>query len=400
MKRARKANKQKSKKKFSFKKFFWTVVILLLVAIIGIGFIPANKLLMPLDKESGRINVLLLGTDESKLRTDSIMVASFDLETKQLSLLSIPRDTKLYVKNREMTRKITEIHALPDAKSKTNIIGPVGTAEAVMQLTGIPINYYVEFSFESVEKIFNTLGKIKYDVPDVEGKGRGMNYEDPAQDLYIHLKPGEQKLDGAQVLQLMRYRKGDSDFARMERQQNVIKAVADQKLNASLIIKLPTIFAKINKEIDTNVTASELAKYSRYVNGMTSEDIHSYQLPGESTHTGGKWYFECDLNATKKLMQEAFEVDASDITTKITITGKGTKKIDTKKVDKKSEKDEVEKEEAKTEPDEVKTKDEPIQDSAETNQPEQKNETKPKTEQKSEIKEETEETDNDVISLD
>lgn len=339
MKRARKGKKAdktsqkpaKNRKKLRASTIWKALLIILLILIVGVfvalgfGFVNESDLLAPIDRESGKVNALLLGVDEDGLRTDSIMVASFDLDTADLKLLSIPRDTKVKVTNRNMTRKINEVHAMTAEDGDGTIVGPIGTAEAVTQLTGIPINYYVEFSFDAVENIFNTLGTIEYDVPDVEGNGKGMNYEDPAQDLYIHLKPGLQELDGDQLLQLMRYRKGDSDFARMERQQNVVKAVVEQKLGISLILKLPKLFSQIKKDISTNLSVSDVSKYAQYLGELSSEKISTYQLPGESKHISGGWYFIWDKEATQTLISETFGFDASEITTDIEVYGKGSK---------------------------------------------------------------------------
>ena len=74
-------------------------------------------------------------------------------------------------------QKINAAHAIGGMKGK--IAGPMGTAEAVTRLTGIPINYYIEFSFAAIDHFSEAIGPVTFNVPDVEGNGRGMNYEDP-----------------------------------------------------------------------------------------------------------------------------------------------------------------------------------------------------------------------------
>lgn len=325
-----KEKKQKKQKKFRVSTVFKILLLLILIGVAGIflalgfGFISEEDLLTPIDPGTGRINALILGVDDDGLRTDTVMVASLDLETSAVSILSVPRDTKLYVKNRKLTRKMTEIHAMSTEKGNGTIAGPIGTAEAVSQLTGIPINYYVEFSFDAVRNIIDTLGPVTYDVPDVEGGGRGMNYEDPVQDLYIHLKPGVQELDGDKILQLVRYRKGDSDFARMERQQNVIKAVVEQKLNVSLLLKLPKLFSQMKKEINTNLSVADVKKYAQYLSKLSTGGISTYQLPGESQRLKNGWYFVCDIEATKTLISEVFECNTSEISTTVEVHAEGS----------------------------------------------------------------------------
>ena len=307
-----------------------TFLIVFVFVTMGFGLFDESEILAPL--ENGKINVLLLGVDEEGLRTDAIMVASYDVNEAKVNMLSIPRDTKIYISNRKVTRKINEIHAMSSKKDKAEILGAEATAEAITQLTGIPINYYVEFSFSAIDRIFDILGPVEFDVPDVEGGGRGMNYEDPAQNLYIHLKPGLQKLSGNQVQQFLRYRKSNSgrgdgsDTKRVERQQEFLKAVVEQKVNATVLVKLPGLFKQISKEIITNISVGDITKYIRYVNKLTGESMHTFSLPGENKNLSGGSYFVCNLEETESLMQNTFGYTA-EITDKVTISDEYSQKI-------------------------------------------------------------------------
>ena len=319
---------KKPKKKRNFKKVFawiFALLILFIVLAMGMNLFSDDDILAPL--ENGKINVLLLGVDESGLRTDAIMVASYDVNEGKVNLLSVPRDTKVYVTNKKVTKKINAVHAMTAEDNNKKILGVQATAEAVTQLTGIPINYYIEFSFLSIDHLFDSLGGVVYDVPDVEGKGRGMNYDDPYQNLHIHLSPGVQTLSGNQVQQFLRYRKSNygvgtgSDTDRVKRQQDFLKAVADQKLNIGLITKIPGIYAQLSKEIKTNISTGDITKYIRYLNKISGENIKSFSLAGENKTVGGASYFVCDLAATKTLVSENFGIDG-EITDKITLSGK------------------------------------------------------------------------------
>lgn len=318
----------KAKKKVGAKKVFATILILILAFIIiamGTNIFDDDDILAPL--EDGKINVLLLGVDESGLRTDAIMVASYDVNAGAVKLLSVPRDTKIYLTNKNATRKINAVHALTSESDNRKILGVQATAEAVTQLTGIPINYYVEFSFLSIDHLFDSLGGVEYDVPDVEGKGRGMNYDDPYQNLHIQLKPGLQTLSGNQVQQFLRYRKSKygvgtgSDTDRVKRQQDFIKAVIDQKLTIGIITKIPSIYSQLSKEIKTNISMGDVMKYIRYLNKLSSENIQSFNLPGENKLVGGASYFVCDLPQAKAMLTENFDIDG-EISDRITLSGK------------------------------------------------------------------------------
>lgn len=386
------AKKKKSKKSSRKKKLLIVLGVIFALFFIYMGFghftdDSPNGALQPVDTVNGRLNVLLLGVDEAGLRTDAIMLASYDFPTKQIALLSVPRDTKFYVKDRDVTRKINEIHAMHD--SKNNLLGAMGSIKAVTALTNIPIHYYLEFSFDAIDELADTIGPITFDVPDIEGNGKGMNYEDPAQDLYIHLKPGVQELSGNQVQQFLRYRKSNSgttdgsDTSRVARQQEFLKAAADQKLNIGLIPKIPGIYSKLKKEIKTNFSAGEMVKYAKYIIDADLESIQTYQLPGTDKRLSKGWYFVCDLEETAELINEVFGVDTSDITTEITVEDvKGSKSNSYKKSESKSSSSEnldgtVKQEKKKTEEEatptpETKETAKPTEKPKETEPPEEK----------------------------
>lgn len=324
------------KVKFNVKRYFQVLGISLAVIIavaavcMGIDFSGSNNEeavdnTSTVEAADGKINVLLMGVDVDGLRTDAIMLASFDTETKEVNMLSIPRDTKMYIGNRY--QKINAAHAFVDESGE--IGGATATCEAVTRITGIPINYYVDFSFDAVAHIIDELGPIEFTIPDLYGDGVGMVYDDPVQSLHINLPPGDYQLNGQQAVWLMRYRHGNvdpstgvfkgyvnGDSDRVEMQQKFLKAVVDQKVNASLILKIPSIFKDISSEIKTNFTVSEVIKYSKYLADFSSVNIHSYSLPGEyssDSANGDVWI--PNMDEIRTMVQDVFGYPADNITT-------------------------------------------------------------------------------------
>ena len=329
-------NKKKFEKKRKKRRIITvcTGVFLLLIAactiILGFDF-SGNDLdnsMAPVDTETGKLNVLLLGVDKDGERSDSIMLVSYSFDDHSIKLLSVPRDTRMYVTDREVTRKITEVHGMHNSAGK--MYGAAAVAESVTSLTGIPINYYVEFSFDALDNIMDILGPVTFDVPDIEGGGRGMNYDDGYQDLHIHLKPGLQELSGNQIQQFLRYRKSNygtsdgSDISRVARQQELLKAIIDQKVNLELIVKIPDLFKEIKSQLKTNFGVSDVIKYAGHLKNISSENMHTYVLPGESALTGGAWYYVCDLDATAELVTNTFgyPVTSDELSNEISLTGK------------------------------------------------------------------------------
>lgn len=317
--------------KFNVKRYFIILGVFLIVAL-GIGAMcmglnhsknedmSEESSIAQVDlKKEGKINFLLLGVDVEGLRTDAMMIASYDVKEGKVNMLSIPRDTRMYVGTKY--QKINAAHAIGGMTGK--IAGPEGSIEAVTRLTGIPIHYYVEFSFNAIDNFIDALGGVDFDVPDIEGNGKGMNYDDPVQNLHIHLKPGQQHLTGNQVQQLLRYRKSntkgvgyaDGDRGRVGMQQDFVKTLVEQKLTPSLILKVPELYEQLTKDIKTNLTLSDVTKYAGYLKDFKSENITAYQLPGTNNGTDyGASYWICNLDETKTLVESVFGYDASKIT--------------------------------------------------------------------------------------
>ena len=260
----------------------------------------------PIDEITGKVNVLVLGVDKEGLRTDTIIVASLDTNTNSVNLLSIPRDTRMYIGSRY--QKINAAHAIT---KNGKIKGPQGSIEAVTRLTGIPINYYVEFSFTAFRDTIDALGGVYFNVP------QNMRYSDPIQNLRINLSAGYQLLDGDKSEQLVRFRQyPEGDIKRLRVQQDFIKAVAEQKLNGTIITKLPDLYKSLTKNIKTNFRLSDMTKFAPYLLKLDTNNINMYELPGE--YSGAEYaasYWLPDMEALKLLIGQTFGYDASKITT-------------------------------------------------------------------------------------
>ena len=314
MRRARQNDGKVKKKMIIFLASFASVIFLFIIAL-GFhsvlfpiidninGEIDENYV-EPVDKATGKANVLLLGVDKDGLRTDTIIVASYDLDKNAVNLLSIPRDTRMYIGRQY--QKINAAHAL---SQNGKIKGPQGSIEAVTRLTGIPINYYVEFSCEAFRNTIDALGGVDIDVP------QRMKYSDPVQDLYIDLQAGMQHLDGDKAEQLVRFRKYPrGDIQRVEMQQTFVKALAEQKLNITILTKLPDLFKTLQKDIETNFKVIDVMKYIPNLKELSPENINMYSLPGDfSGEQYSASYWIADIEETKTLISEVFGYDATNI---------------------------------------------------------------------------------------
>lgn len=320
--------------KFNVKKYFQVlgtclgVIFLAFMVFMGFDFTGGAGVADNVEEgtvaveHGGTINVLLMCTDEDGLRTDAIMLASYNTKENTVNMLSIPRDLRMYIGNRY--QKINAAHAY---ETDGAIGGPTATCEAVTRLTGVPINYYVDFSFDAVAHVINELGPVEFTIPDIYGDGVGMVYDDPVQGLHINLPPGTYELDGSQVVQLLRYRKGNpdpvtgirksypnGDTDRIKIQQDFMKALVDQKLNISLIQKIPSIFTDVKNEIKTNLSVKDVLKYSKYLTDFTSAGIRSETVPGDSTNDSSNGdVFVPDMKKLQTLVQDMFDVSGENM---------------------------------------------------------------------------------------
>lgn len=243
------------------------------------------------------VNMIVLGLDAEGTRSDVILLFNFEPGMSKLNILSIARDTLVITGG-----KYYKINAL---YSKG---GEVLLANTVSEITGLPVHYYVTMDFEGFRKIIDALDGVQFNVPF------RMNYDDPTQNLHIHLKKGMQVLNGKKAEQLVRYRKGnykgqgytEGDIGRIKMQQEFIKELISQKLNFGYISRADNIFGILQRYVKTNVTLSDIAQYMGSVRKIKSDEIKAETLPGYSKMMDGAWYFIHDEAETADIINGGF----------------------------------------------------------------------------------------------
>ncbi len=278
-------------------------------------YLGEEILLDSLDKQSsgvGVVNILLLGVDEGGMRSDTIMLASLNGRTGKLSVLSIPRDTRVLVG--KYYQKINAAIGIGAQEvRKGNLKEPEElTVQKVKLLTGLPIHYFMSVNFDGFKEIIDALGGVEFNVPF------RMKYDDPVQNLHIDLQPGLQVLDGQAAHDFVRFRKGNAgypgyamgDLGRIEAQQAFIKAVIEQKVNAKYLMKADEIFDVVCRNVRTNYTAKDLIKHLGAISKVDSDLMTMYQLPGAAQTIGGVSYFLCDDAKTAELVNTVFNPSA------------------------------------------------------------------------------------------
>lgn len=269
---------------------------------------------------TNNVSVLIMGVDESDvrgkeygnaIRTDALLLATFNKDSKTVKLLSIPRDTYTYIPVEKKKDKITHAHAYGSAKNGKNG-GPQASIDAVEKLLHVPVDYFVKFNFKSFMKIVDDLGGIKVDVP-VEFTEQDSNDNPDA----IHLKKGVQKLNSEEALALARTRHIDSDAMRGQRQQLVIEAILKKLTSVGSVTKVGNIIDDINGQFVTNLTFDDMLSFYKYGSDSTLEKLQiegtdCYMAKGDDTcgksAGGGRiYYYKPDEKNLKSLTNELRE---------------------------------------------------------------------------------------------
>ena len=269
-----------------------------------------------LDERSnvGMVNILLLGVDEGGMRSDTIMLASLNGKTGRLSVLSIPRDTRVVVGN--YYQKINAAIGIGHQEvKKGRLTEPEElTVQKVKMLTGLPIHYFASVNFDGFMEIIDALDGVEFDVPF------RMKYDDPAQNLHIDIEKGLQVLDGKKAHDFVRFRKGNpgypgdvmGDLGRIEAQQAFLRALVSQKVNAKYLLRADEIFEVIRNNIRTNYTAKDLIMHLGAIGKISSDTVKMYQLPGVPETINGASYFICDNAKTEELVNTVFRPGSLD----------------------------------------------------------------------------------------
>lgn len=246
-----------------------------------------------------RVNILLMGVDARGLqkgeipRSDTMLVASIDPVTKRGSLFSIMRDT--YTKIPEHGRERINVAITH---------GPNTAMQAVSDLLGIPIQYYVYTDFQGFIALVDAVDGVDFYVE------KNMKYTSKADkhEYDIDLKKGMQHLDGKTALQYVRFRHDRmSDYSRTERQRNFLQAITKKLKSTTTIMNLPNILEKVNPYIDTNLSVNDMWKLATiaYDGTMTaSEQIPPMSLLVEKTVGGAQVLGVRDEEELKAFVQE------------------------------------------------------------------------------------------------
>ncbi|MDX5323683.1 MAG: LCP family protein [Exiguobacterium sp.] len=235
-----------------------------------------------IDLTNDHFSVLLAGDDGGALleegRTDSLMVATFNKESRQVTLVSIPRDAYVDI--------VTTDGEFKDKINHAYSYGGIDTTIATVEnLFDIPIDYYATINFDGIEDLVDAVGGVEVVVLiPISGRATGN----------VELEPGVQTLNGQEALAYARMRKDDpeGDVGRAKRQQQVLEAIINEATTINSFAKLNRIMNAVGNNIRTNMTLAEASQLQPYTKSLRS--FNQETLKGGDLTIGGVYYYEID----------------------------------------------------------------------------------------------------------
>jgi LCP family protein required for cell wall assembly len=233
----------------------------------------------------GAMNFLLLGSDtrdpdnQGGSRSDTIIVLHFDKNRSKAQMVSIPRDTWVFVPKSQTSQ-------YGNTNAKINAAYAWGGVPLVVQtvekFTGVRIDHVAIVDFSGFKEIVDALGGVEIDVPQSFTSTHSLN-----PDGKRHFEKGPQMMDGAATLDYARERYAfkDGDFARIQHQQQVIKAILNKAASGGTLASPTRLNAFLHATADSVTVDGTLNIFDMAMDlrGLRGEDLTFYTSPTKGT---------------------------------------------------------------------------------------------------------------------
>lgn len=275
-------------------------------------------------RKDGVYTFLLVGQDTGGGgNTDTMLLVTFDSVNKEVHGMSLPRDTMINSSHSGAGHRLNAVYNYnkgsdPDTQLEKGI---TALKREVGKLTGIIPDFYVVVQWEAVGELVDAIGGVEFDVPF------DMDYDDPAQDLHIHLKAGQQTLSGEDAMGLIRWRHNNDysvqypngDLGRVQTQQAFLKAVAAECLKPEILLKAPSLAQIFLERVSTDLSIGNLLAFAQRAAGMDAEnDVTFVTMPWTNANYPGVSMILPDVDELLEILNDGFnpyqdEIQASDL---------------------------------------------------------------------------------------
>ncbi|MFC2023563.1 LCP family protein, partial [Chloroflexota bacterium] len=235
------------------------------------------------------VNILLIGLDSTKnLRSqnsDVIIVVSVDKSSKQVAMLSIPRDLWVYIPTHGWSR-INTAHRRGYLNSYPGE-GPELLKRTIEINFGIPIQHWARVDFRGFRRVVDELGGVDMTVAcpvNLRYKPPTSADSDDAQEELI-LEPGVYHMDGDTALRYVRTRRGGSDFSRARRQHQFLKAMWEQMKTPDIIGRIPGLWLALKGSVKSDLSLGDMLSLAPVALELKPQRIRSkYIGPDQITN--------------------------------------------------------------------------------------------------------------------
>lgn len=296
-------NKPKPKKKSPVKTFFKTLLILLIIAVVGIGAWAGYTIfnLNETIEDAGTnapvaagqsaktkpLSMLLLGTDyrteTGTHLSDVIMVIAMNPDTKSATVVSLPRDTRFSMDGYK-TNKINAFYPnFLAAEKKSGISAEEEMKTMMSKYFDLQLDYVTVMNFQGFRDVVDALKGVDVNVD------KDMCYKDTADGTNIDLKAGEQHLDGTKALDFVRYRKSNcspktdasDDFDRNKRQNEVLHALIDQAKSLNGVLGASKAISAVGDNMTTDLEQGQIKNIIAAYWNISKENVHFMPITGD-----------------------------------------------------------------------------------------------------------------------
>ena len=243
----------------------------------------------------GEYLILLVGVDKNGdddnntdfTRTDTIMLLKASTKTGKMDLLSIPRDSR--IKIRDKFDKVNHAHAFGGIEL---------TMQTLRSFLGLDIDYYVQINYQALINIVDALGGVDYDVPEGITIDKGK----------VQIKPGPNHLDGNEVMWYLRTRNiyNNGDIGRVNTQQGFVKAMVDEMVKKSKNMNMMTFISNYLKYVKTNLPMTAIMDLAGNINNFSSDKMDTHIVPGMEQTIDGTSYYIPDYEKTWQIVDEYY----------------------------------------------------------------------------------------------
>jgi len=231
------------------------------------------------DTASGAINILLIGVDETDQshRADSLAVVRINVESRNIKVLSVPRDTRVQIPGHGW-QKINHAFAFGGVEL---------IQKTIINFLGIPLDYFAVINYDSFPRLVNLVGGIDLSVE------KPLKYRDRSGGLHINIPAGNQHMDGQTALHYVRFRHDAlGDIGRVQRQQKFLVALLKRIKEPRMLPRLPELAQQAVSMIDTNLTVSQAVQLAAYLKDLSAGNrLRFSTLPGSPAYISGISYW-------------------------------------------------------------------------------------------------------------